>query len=40
MHWRYEWIAALPQDVYDVLLELAKEWMKVGETTDEFEGLL
>ena len=22
MHWRYEWVAELPRDVYDVLVEL------------------
>jgi hypothetical protein len=21
MHWRYEWVAELPQDVYDILVE-------------------
>ena len=26
MHWRYEWVAALPHDVYEVLVEeLSKE---------------
>ena len=22
MHWRYEWVAELPRDVYDVLVDL------------------
>lgn len=25
MHWRYEWVQALPQDVYDVLVEMLNE---------------
>lgn len=25
MHWKYEWVAELPQDVYEVLVQMIKE---------------
>jgi len=32
MSWRYEWVAALPDDVYDVLIEMLHEEAKARET--------
>lgn len=25
MHWRYEWVAALPVEVYEVLIDMLKQ---------------
>lgn len=25
MHWRYEWVSELPQDVYEVLIAMVNE---------------
>jgi len=40
MHWRYEWVAQLPREVYDVLLDmLNREEERAAEQRRELEAL-
>lgn len=34
MHWTYDDLLALPIEVYEVLIELAPEWLKAPSATD------